>query len=65
MEHPGRVFPRTELVSRIQGYDFEGYDRTVDTHIKNLRKKIASVLTGQEVISSVHGVGYKLQVRQE
>ena len=64
MEHPGRVFPRTELVSRIQGYDFEGYDRTVDTHIKNLRRKIASVLPEQEIISSVHGVGYKLQVHQ-
>jgi two-component system, OmpR family, response regulator BaeR len=65
MEHPGRVFPRTELVSRIQGYDFDGYDRTVDTHIKNLRRKIASVLPEQEVIGSVHGVGYKFQVQQE
>jgi two-component system, OmpR family, response regulator BaeR len=64
MEHPGRVFPRTDLVVRIQGYDFEGYDRTVDTHIKNLRRKIASVLPKQEVICSVHGVGYKLQVQE-
>jgi len=62
MEHPGRVFPRTELVSRVQGYDFEGYDRTVDTHIKNLRKKLAAVLPDTEVIHSVHGVGYKLQI---
>jgi two-component system, OmpR family, response regulator BaeR len=65
MEHPGRVFPRSELVSRIQGYDFDGYERTVDTHIKNLRRKIASELPEQEVIGSVHGVGYKFQVHQE
>jgi two-component system, OmpR family, response regulator BaeR len=62
MERPSRVFPRTELVSRVQGYDFEGYDRTVDTHIKNLRRKISAVLPGQEVIGSVHGVGYKLHL---
>lgn len=61
MEHPGRVFPRTELVSRVQGYEFDGYDRTVDTHIKNLRRKIAAVLPGHEIIGSVHGIGYKLQ----
>jgi len=65
MENPGRVFPRTELVSRIQGYDFDGYDRTVDTHIKNLRRKIAAVLPGHEVIGSVHGVGYRLQTHPE
>lgn len=59
MEHPGRVFSRSELVSRVQGYDFEGYDRTVDTHIKNLRRKIAALLPDREVIGSVHGVGYK------
>jgi two-component system, OmpR family, response regulator BaeR len=65
MEHPGRVFPRTELVSRVQGYEFDGYDRTVDTHIKNLRRKIAALLPEQEVIVSVHGVGYKFQAHQE
>jgi two-component system, OmpR family, response regulator BaeR len=62
MEYPGRVFPRTELVSKVQGYDFDGYDRTVDTHIKNLRRKIAALLPGQDVIMSVHGVGYKLKL---
>ncbi|MEW6077849.1 MAG: response regulator transcription factor [Thermodesulfobacteriota bacterium] len=60
MENPGRAFSRSELVSRTQGYDFDGYDRTIDTHIKNLRRKIAATLPGQEVIASVHGVGYKL-----
>jgi len=59
MTHPGRVFSRNELINKIQGYDFEGYDRTIDTHVKNLRKKIDSRLPGQEIISTVYGVGYK------
>ncbi len=58
--HPNRVFSRSELISRVQGYDFEGYDRTIDTHVKNLRKKIARRLPGSEIISTVYGVGYKL-----
>jgi two-component system response regulator BaeR len=45
----------------VQGYDFEGYERTIDTHIKNLRRKIASVIPEHNVIISVLGVGYKLQ----
>ena len=59
MTRPNRVFSRSELINRVQGYDFEGYDRTIDTHIKNLRKKIAQRLPGQEIISTVYGVGYK------
>lgn len=59
MAQPNRVFSRSELINRVQGYDFEGYDRTIDTHIKNLRKKIAEKLPGQEIISTVYGVGYK------
>ena len=59
MSRPNRVFTRSELINRVQGYDFEGYDRTIDTHIKNLRKKIARRLPGQDIISTVYGVGYK------
>jgi two-component system response regulator BaeR len=59
MSHPNRVFSRNDLVNLVQGYEFEGYDRTIDTHIKNLRKKIAEVLPDQEIISSVYGEGYK------
>ena len=59
MSQPNRVFTRNELINRIQGYDFEGYDRTIDSHIKNLRKKIAQRLPGREIISTVYGVGYK------
>ncbi len=57
---PNKVFTRSELVDRVQGYSFEGYERTIDTHIKNLRKKLAIVLPGKEVIKAVYGVGYKL-----
>jgi two-component system response regulator BaeR len=59
MAQPNRVFSRSELINRVQGYDFEGYDRTIDTHIKNLRKKIGEVLPDQEIITTVYGVGYK------
>jgi two-component system response regulator BaeR len=59
MTHPGRVFSRNELINKVQGYDFDGYDRTIDSHVKNLRKKIDSRLPGQEIISTVYGVGYK------
>jgi two-component system, OmpR family, response regulator BaeR len=58
MSHPNRVFSRTELVGLVQGYEFEGYDRTIDSHIKNLRKKITALLPNTEVIQSVYGEGY-------
>ena len=56
---PEKVFSRAELLSRVQGYDFDGYDRVVDTHIKNLRKKLAKHLPDQEIIQSIYGVGYR------
>ena len=62
MSFPDRVFSRNELIDKIQGYQFDGYDRTIDSHVKNLRKKIADILPGSEVILTVYGVGYKLSV---
>ncbi|HNY64222.1 MAG TPA: response regulator [Deltaproteobacteria bacterium] len=59
MSHPNRVFSRTELVAMVQGYEFEGYDRTIDSHIKNLRKKITAAMPGTEVIQSIYGEGYR------
>ncbi len=59
---PGRVFSRNELLDKVQGYRFEGYDRTIDSHIKNLRKKIAELMPGKDVIQTIYGVGYKLSV---
>jgi two-component system response regulator BaeR len=59
MEQPERFFSRNDLIAMVQGYDFEGYDRTIDSHIKNLRKKIDQQLPGQKMIQTVYGVGYK------
>lgn len=60
LSHPNRVFSRNELLNQVQGYDFDGYDRTIDTHIKNLRKKIAMHIPDAEVIGAVYGIGYRL-----
>jgi DNA-binding response OmpR family regulator len=58
-ENPGRVFPRDQIVNLVQGYDFEGYDRTIDAHIKNLRHKIEKDSKEPEFIRTVYGIGYK------
>eukprot|EP00828_Plagiopyla_frontata_P003359 TRINITY_DN10978_c0_g1_i2.p1 TRINITY_DN10978_c0_g1~~TRINITY_DN10978_c0_g1_i2.p1 ORF type:complete len:103 (+),score=26.61 TRINITY_DN10978_c0_g1_i2:75-383(+) len=52
IENPGFVFSRNELLKKVQGYDFDGYDRTIDSHIKNLRKKISDVYPGLGFIKS-------------
>jgi len=65
MSSPNKVFSRDELVQRVQGYDYEGYDRTVDSHIKNLRKKLLVLIPEQEVITTVYGIGYKLNIITE
>lgn len=57
---PGRVFSRNELLDRVQGYRFDGYDRTIDSHVKNLRRKIGEYLPDQDVVVTVYGIGYKL-----
>lgn len=62
MAQPNRVFTRSELINKVQGYEFEGYDRTIDSHIKNLRRKIAKMIPDQEIISTIYGVGYKFNV---
>lgn len=56
---PGRVFTREELVARVAGEDFEGYDRTVDAHVKNLRQKLGDSARQPRYIASVYGVGYR------
>jgi DNA-binding response OmpR family regulator len=57
---PGRVFSRFELVNRVQGHDYEGYERTIDAHVKNLRRKIESDVGNPRYVQTVHGVGYRL-----
>jgi DNA-binding response OmpR family regulator len=58
-DQPGRVFSREQLVAIVQGFDFEGYDRTIDAHVKNLRHKIEKDSRDPEFIKTVYGVGYK------
>lgn len=58
-EHPGQVFTRLQLVNVILGYDFEGYDRTIDAHVKNIRHKIEDNQRNPAYLKTVYGVGYK------
>jgi DNA-binding response OmpR family regulator len=58
-ERPGRVLSRLQLVNMVQGYDFEGYERTIDAHVKNLRHKIEDDPREPTFIKTVYGVGYK------
>ncbi len=59
IKEPGRAFSRLELLDRVFGYDFEGFERTVDVHVKNLRKKIEPDPKNPIYIKTVYGVGYK------
>ena len=57
---PGRVYSRLQLMEKAQGgYSFEGYERTIDTHIRNLRKKLERDPAHPEYILTVYGIGYK------
>ncbi len=56
---PGRAWSRYELVNRIQGYDYDGYERTVDAHVKNLRRKLGDDPRQPVLILTVPGIGYK------
>jgi two-component system response regulator ResD len=58
-ENPQIVFSRAQLVQQIQGYDFEGYERVIDTHIKNIRLKIESDPHQPVFIKTMYGAGYK------
>ena len=58
-ERPGQVFTRLQLVNVILGYDFEGYDRTIHAHIKNIRHKVEDNQRTPSYIKTVYGVGYK------
>ncbi|MBA1146629.1 response regulator [Ectothiorhodospiraceae bacterium WFHF3C12] len=60
-EHPGRVFSRDQLMDRLYEDHRVVTDRTVDTHVKNLRRKMAAVRADEEIIRSVYGVGYRLE----
>jgi DNA-binding response OmpR family regulator len=60
---PERVFSRYELVNRIRGYEYAGYERTIDSHVKNLRHKLGT--SGADVLETVLGVGYRLRLPRD
>ncbi|MCS7171864.1 MAG: response regulator transcription factor [Armatimonadetes bacterium] len=57
--HPGQVFTRVQLIERVYGYSYEGLERTIDAHIKNLRQKIEPDPKEPRYVLTVYGVGYK------
>jgi len=59
IREPGRAFSRLELLDRVFGYDFEGFERTIDVHVMNLRSKIEPDRKTPTYIKTVYGVGYK------
>lgn len=59
IKYPNKVFTRDELIATAFGEDFEGYDRSVDSHIKNLRQKIETDSKNPVYILTIHGIGYK------
>jgi DNA-binding response OmpR family regulator len=59
-ENPGRVYSRLQLLEKVQDEAYEGYERTIDSHIKNLRKKIEPDSEHPRYILTVYGVGYKV-----
>ena len=63
-QYPGRAYSRFELINRVQGHDFEGYERTIDAHVKNLRRKIEADAAHPHYVETVPGVGYRLGVKR-
>lgn len=57
--NPGRTFTRLQLIDQVHGYAFEGYERTIDAHVKNLRQKLEPDPRHPRYILTVYGVGYK------
>ena len=58
-QHPGQTFRRAQLLDRVHGVAYEGYDRSIDAHIKNLRRKLEPNPADPTYVLTVYGVGYK------
>lgn len=63
MTAPGRVFSRLELLDRLQGAAYEGYERTIDVHVRNLRTKIEADPANPRYIETVYGTGYRFRAQ--
>ena len=61
LQRPGKVWSRESLLQQVQGYQFNGYDRTIDTHVKILRKKLATYGLESSIVT-VYGIGYRFQL---
>lgn len=59
MQEPGRTFTREQIIDRVFGYDFDGFDRTVDAHVANLRRKLKAGEGKRDYVDTVYGVGYR------
>ncbi len=62
---PGRVYSRYELINRVRGYEFSGYERTIDSHVKNLRRKIETDPRSPQIVETVLGTGYRLGLSRD
>ncbi len=58
-QHPGQIFKRSQLLEHLHGVAYDGYDRSVDSHIKNLRRKIEKDPADPQYVQTVYGVGYR------
>ncbi|MDA1278610.1 MAG: response regulator transcription factor [Chloroflexi bacterium] len=62
IEGRGRTVSREQIIENVFGYDFSGYDRTVDTHVSNLRKKLEAANPDRQHLKTMYGVGYRFDV---
>ena len=62
---PGRVFSRYELINRTRGYEFEGYERTVDSHVRDLRAKLEGDRRNPRIIETIIGAGYRFGLARD
>jgi two-component system alkaline phosphatase synthesis response regulator PhoP len=60
-QHPGQTFTRAQLLNRLHGIAYDGYDRSIDAHIKNLRRKLEPDPANPQYIQTVYGVGYRFE----
>jgi DNA-binding response OmpR family regulator len=65
MRHPGIVFTREQLITEALGYDYAAYERTIDAHIRNLRRKVEADVQNPVYILTVYGIGYRFPGKQD